>query len=152
MNTTTETRFAVLSIVRPNGRTMRSMVPASLVSIAQNATRTLKAAGNEVSLQWSTVPAGLALDVVNALVAAGTLEGTPVACRLLNNAAGEQVVWLLIETAPGRGYIAAWYPPAARMQVITTIANKARYQTGLKAIRAHMPVEGATITQEWTAV
>lgn len=154
MNTATATettRFATLSIVRTSGRTIRASVTGDKIELIKAAARALADAGVEVSLKWGATPAGVSLNVAQALVAAGEYDGSAVAYRLLNNAAGEEVVWVLMETSTGRGYIAAWYPPASRMQVITNRPTNPRYEFGLARLRKHEPIEGAVITQDWVS-
>lgn len=153
------TRTALLTVTFSHTNVCAAFA-ADDVASACTLARKLADAGHAVTLNWSadviddrgegTVCAALA-----AVAASDRFPGKVVAFRLLRNSDGEIVVWLQV-TPPGapagRGYLLGYYPPADRLTIVSAAPTSGLYMWGQTRLRAHEPVEGAVIVQDWRSL
>lgn len=153
------TRAALLTVTFP--RTIaRAAFAADDVATACAMARKFADAGHAVTLSWSAEETsdGGESAALRAIVAADSdtrFPGKVVAYRLLRNANGEIVVWLQMsppDAPTGRGYLLGYYPPADRLTTISAAPTSGRYMWGQSRLRAHEPVEGAAVVQDWRSL
>lgn len=151
--TATQTRFIVLTIITET-RTHRASIPAEQIELAQKAARALADVGHKVTLRWETSPVESDDTLTRALMAAAMFPagGRPVAYRRIQTEAGADVVWLVMETSPGRGYGLVFNRNWKECSNMFGGPARGKYQWGLKRLMQCPPVEGAIITQAWTAL
>ena len=148
------TRTALLSVVFPRA-VLVSAHTVDAVAVACATARTLADAGHKVQLNWTASEIddkgeGVVLAAIAAFEADARFAGTVVAYRLLRNFEGELVTWLQVASGkPGRGYLLAFYPPAARLQLCSGAPTDGLYMWGTTRLRAVEPCEGAQTVREW---
>jgi len=153
------TRTALLTVAFPR-TTARAAFAADDVATACTLARKLADAGHAVTLNWSADEIddrgeGAVCAAIAAFTTDARFSGKVVAHRILRNADGEIVVWLQVSPpgAPaGRGYLLGYYPPTDRLTIVSAAPTSGLYMWGQARLRAHEPVEGAVIVQDWRSL
>lgn len=153
------TRTALLTVTFPR-TTARAAFAADDVATACTLARKLADAGHAVTLNWSADEIddrgeGAVLRAMAAVAGDTRFPGKVVAYRLLRNSDGEVVVWLQVsppDAPAGRGYLLGYYPPADRLTIVSAAPTSGLYMWGQARLRAHEPVEGAVIVQDWRSL
>ena len=153
------TRTALLTVTFPHTNVCAAFA-ADDVATACTLARKLADAGHAVTLNWSADEIddrgeGAVCAALAAVAADNRFPGKVVAFRLLRNSDGEIVVWLQVSPpgAPaGRGYLLGYYPPADRLTIVSAAPTSGLYMWGQARLRAHEPVEGAVIVQDWRSL